>query len=815
MTPFFRRQIFTLIFILALLAAGSTGALAQWSHDPAVNTPLIPNPNDYLDYSNVIAVSDGADGLVSVWTDYYDIYGQRVGPVGNRMWGNSQRLLVSDGDWTGVPQIVGDGAGGLFLVWLKPFSSSTLVYAQHFDASGNPTWGTNGVQVQEWVVLGTIHAEPQVVSNGTGGIIVGWIHNPGPSAVVVAQNIDLAGNRTWASGTVSTISGNKASLVMEDALAVGEVFVAWQEWVNNDNWDLRVQKMSSTGTQLWNTDDYRSLATRNGDQINPQLARTGQDDLIAVWTDMYYGTPRVYYQRKWADGNDGWSADEGANWRGFYTQQEEPQISRNALGDVYLIYKDQTPNGGGRLAAQYFANDQYNMWGPYGQTLQEDPRLNMGAAALLADDNGGCFAVCENNQYGNTFSAQHLNNLGEETWTAGRGAFAMTSLGYRAGITLLPDDQDGLIAVWAGESVTSASGIPTGQRLDHNGFMGNNAFPVLAAVDRPNDQGGEVTLSWSASPLDNGAFQAIASYSLWIRQSAKSAALDVAHEPATTELKNSELAALLRMPEAELAGVMAAGWAFAAQVPAMLSPDYAALCPTYGDSSQTGIVDTEFMVVAHHQDSGICWDSSNVLSGYSVDNLAPGAPVNLAGANNAGAVDLTWTASGVQDSDLARYRVYRGTESGFTLDAGSLLATSETTAFQDASPSGTVYYRVTAVDAHGNEGAASAEVELVLAVSAVGDTPTAFAHRGNFPNPFNPMTNIAFDLPHAAQVRVSIYDASGRLVTTVLNESLGAGPQQVRWNGQDAAGQGVSSGVYFSRVEAGSFRATRSMTLVR
>ncbi len=809
------RHLFTIVFLLVLLTVAATGAVAQWNHDPAVNTHLIGDLDNYISYAKVTAVSDGSGGAIILGSSDGDLVSQRIDADGNRLWGDYGRGIVYSGDWTGDPRIVGDGAGGFFMTWLKPLASSTLVYAQHYNSSGYRTWGANGVQVQEWVLTGTIQAEPQLVLNQTGGIIVGWIHNPGSNALVASQNLDSAGNRTWSGGTVSTDLGQKASLVMEESIVVGAAFFAWQEWVDNSNWDLRIQKMSPTGVQLWNTTVYRGLATRFGDQINPQLAHTAQDDVVGVWTDLSSGTPRIYYQRKWSTGNNGFSNGYGADWRGFYDRQEDPEISRNALGEVYLTCKDQTPNGGGRLAMQYFPNGEYYEWGPYGKTLHEDPRLNVGETALLADDNGGCFAIWENNEHSNSFSAHHLNNVGEETWTDDRGAFALSDLSYLAEFFLLPNAQGGLVAVWEGESPASTTAMPTAQMIDHNGFMANNTFPVLASVDRPNDQGGEVTLSWSPSPLDTDASQAIASYSVWIRQPAKSAATGLSNAPAVPELKNADLATLLKMPEAQLVRVKSAGWTFASQVPAMFRTEYAALCPTYGDSTQSGIAYTDFMVVAHHQDSGVFWESSNVLSGYSVDNLAPGAPLNLAGANNAGAVDLSWTASGVQDADLAQYRIYRGTESAFILNAGSLLATSETTAYQDDTSSGTVYYRVTAVDAHGNEGAASAEVELVLAVSAVGDTPTAFAHRGNYPNPFNPMTNIAFDLPHSAQVRVTIYDASGRLVNSVLNESMGAGPQQVRWNGQDAAGQAVSSGVYFSRVEAGEYRATRSMTLVR
>ncbi len=93
--------------------------------------------------------------------------------------------------------------------------------------------------------------------------------------------------------------------------------------------------------------------------------------------------------------------------------------------------------------------------------------------------------------------------------------------------------------------------------------------------------------------------------------------------------------------------------------------------------------------------------------------------------------------------------------------------------------------------------------------------PGTFALRPNTPNPFNPTTRIRFDLPRRAPVTLNIYSSSGRLVRRLLNEKMDAGAQQVIWDGQNDAGQTVSSGVYFIRIEAEEFARTRKMTLIR
>jgi hypothetical protein len=84
------------------------------------------------------------------------------------------------------------------------------------------------------------------------------------------------------------------------------------------------------------------------------------------------------------------------------------------------------------------------------------------------------------------------------------------------------------------------------------------------------------------------------------------------------------------------------------------------------------------------------------------------------------------------------------------------------------------------------------------------------------PNPFNPRTTIAFELPAAAPVRLSVFDMTGRLVRTLIDgETRAAGPHEVSWDGQDALGQPVAAGVYVCRLESDGRSVARRMTLVK
>ncbi len=85
----------------------------------------------------------------------------------------------------------------------------------------------------------------------------------------------------------------------------------------------------------------------------------------------------------------------------------------------------------------------------------------------------------------------------------------------------------------------------------------------------------------------------------------------------------------------------------------------------------------------------------------------------------------------------------------------------------------------------------------------------------NYPNPFNPSTTIAFDLPEDGAVHLKIYDVQGKLVRTLVNHTLAQGAHRVLWDGRNNAGRQVTSGVYLYSIESGHFSAVRKMILLK
>ncbi|MEN8006395.1 MAG: S8 family serine peptidase [Candidatus Krumholzibacteriota bacterium] len=106
---------------------------------------------------------------------------------------------------------------------------------------------------------------------------------------------------------------------------------------------------------------------------------------------------------------------------------------------------------------------------------------------------------------------------------------------------------------------------------------------------------------------------------------------------------------------------------------------------------------------------------------------------------------------------------------------------------------------------------------LVRYVTPVDDgvLPRATVLGSNVPNPFNPRTEISFDLARSGQTRLSIFDVRGMLVRKLLDEDLPSGSHTAVWDGNDRFGKAVGSGTYLYRLESGPVAETRKMLLIR
>jgi hypothetical protein len=155
------------------------------------------------------------------------------------------------------------------------------------------------------------------------------------------------------------------------------------------------------------------------------------------------------------------------------------------------------------------------------------------------------------------------------------------------------------------------------------------------------------------------------------------------------------------------------------------------------------------------------------------------------------------------------YRVMRGNSTSETMEEIGVVESADATAFLDAGVrAGESYaYRVVAVRSDGGE-------VMSEAATATAVIP-ALSLEQNRPNPFNPITTITYSVDAAAPVRLTIHDARGRLVRTLVDATVPAGTRSVEWDGRDQRGTPAASGLYFYRLEAGGEVRARKMVLLK
>ncbi|KAA3660639.1 MAG: T9SS C-terminal target domain-containing protein, partial [Calditrichaeota bacterium] len=132
------------------------------------------------------------------------------------------------------------------------------------------------------------------------------------------------------------------------------------------------------------------------------------------------------------------------------------------------------------------------------------------------------------------------------------------------------------------------------------------------------------------------------------------------------------------------------------------------------------------------------------------------------------------------------------------------------------------FWQVTAIDQAGEKSICKSIFSFTTSGVATdvdgrisGLIPTEFALSQNYPNPFNPETRMEIQLPQNSHIRVMIFNMLGQRVTTLLDERKQAGYYELLWNGQNDAGQRMSSGIYIVSMQAEGFSFNRKMALVQ
>lgn len=308
---------------------------------------------------------------------------------------------------------------------------------------------------------------------------------------------------------------------------------------------------------------------------------------------------------------------------------------------------------------------------------------------------------------------------------------------------------------------------------------------ILTATDIPGDTGGQIRVVFGASRFDApNQDETITEYSLYRR-----------YDGAKTSAGNDDKS------------YPPGSWDFIGTIPADQEAEYATTIPTLADSSGTGLHFTAIFVRARTNTIGLFFDSP-VDSAYSVNNLQPEPPTGfLVDSSPADGNLLTWDAS--PEQDFAHFRIYRALSAAILPQPSTLYHVTGETSFFDTTD-GTWFYHLTVVDSDGHE-------SEPVSYNAASPVPAVTVGRlQNYPNPFNPMTRIEFSVPAGgSKIKLEIYDFRGALIRVLQDGFLEEGIYQRQWDGTDATGRGMASGIYGCQLRGAGPVPSIKMTLVR
>ncbi len=345
------------------------------------------------------------------------------------------------------------------------------------------------------------------------------------------------------------------------------------------------------------------------------------------------------------------------------------------------------------------------------------------------------------------------------------------------------------------------------------------SFPepvIFDCPDVPGDQGGQVNLAWYASGFDFYDQRTITHYSVWRamqeipgERGGEGSKPRVGLETICEEFQGEAF-------RFETVGGRDYFWEWVENVDAFYFEGYSSTVQTVNDSTAHDPGMHYFQVVAHTDDQWVFYTSAPD-SGYSVDNLAPAMPLNLAGHAGSDPIHLELSWAPNHEADLGDYTVYRGESAEFVPDAANLVgATTDTLIIDYDWTAGSGYhYKVAARDIHGNESIfADLSPELVTSIDPM-ELPTPFTLAQNHPNPFNPHTDFEFSLASSGHVRLAIFDLKGRLIVTLEEGFRSAGKHTSSWSGHNVRGEEVSAGIYFLCLETDEAVLNRKLVLAK
>ncbi|MFI5372111.1 MAG: FlgD immunoglobulin-like domain containing protein [Candidatus Eisenbacteria bacterium] len=767
------RGIIAVGVVFALACAMATPLYASWSHSLVHSlTPLDGT------YAGAVAGPDGSIWEIALQPGVLAL--QRVTCDGAAVWPSHGLTIESNS--AAEPVITSDDSGGVWLGWARGGQPYIGLYAQHVGANGVPAWQAGGRVVGP----GGIIRHLVVDGDGTGGLVAAWDHGPPTFSLVRVQRLQPNGDLdpSWPElGARVTSVATVQHLPRIAGDGAGGAFIGWidDRGVPSPS-RVVVQHLVGSGVRHASWPALGILLGAAHSDEPPILLSDRTGGVFVVWTESPAGGPyRVVAQHLAADGSPvtGWPAG-GREVASTSVGVAQASAVRDGAGGLLLAWQTTQSSTGADIAAHHVRADGSldPTWPAEGAAACASAGTQQAPTLTATTPGQGVVAWVDLREAFPGIYAQHLpiGSNPSPGWTAdGRMVWYSSTMSSAPGPVVVATGGGSLVGFgdWFGGSADVRV-----VRVDDSGYPGEPAPAVLAIDDIRLDQGGAVSVVWSASYLDSS----------WV----------IDHYDV----------------ERGVPGTTAGPWIeVAGPVTAIHRRAYARTVATTLDSTPYANVRTPFRVIAHDATNTLTLVSA-VSSGYSADDLAPVAPPGAYGYHDASNTYLRWLTN--PEPDLSRYRVYRGDASGFPLDPGHRVA-EPTVTFYDDTGIRDAYYALTAVDLHGNESPADRFAPDDIPSTGIGAAAALRAPLLDEPQPC-PARSVAwvrFGAPPGAPVRLEVFDVSGRRVRQLYLGDTGGATHSLAWDLTDARGVVVANGLYLVRMSASGRHLTRRLVIAR
>jgi len=521
-------------------------------------------------------------------------------------------------------------------------------------------------------------------------------------------------------------------------------------------------------------------------QVNPASTTDSSGGAIVTWQDFRNGKYEIYAQRMNASGNPLWTT----NGIAICTQDSNynPIVVSDGLGGAIISWQSYRGSATADIYAQRVNSTGTVQWALNGVPICAVV-FDQNTISMIIDGTGGAILTWQDYRSNNGFAdvyAQRVNNLGAMLWVA-NGVSVCNQAAEQNGPSVVNDGAGGAFVTWSDNRAgnydiytqrISAGGAP---QWTTNGVATCTMATDQRKPDLCSDGAAGVIVTWYD-------FRSTTDYNIYAQRVGPAGGIvwavdgvvmnnNVAYDQIDPMIVSDGLGGAIMSWSDKRTGITSD--IYSQRVNSTGAVQWTAtgviICTANGDQIKSQLVSDgnngAYIVWEDHRNAG----NSDIYAQRIASNAA-----------------LNWAATGfeicaVGNDQLNPKLVSNGNQGAIVV-------------WQDFRSGTSFDIYNTGFDINGLVGVHNGEVT----------TAVDFTLSQNYPNPFNPSTKINYTIPQNAVVTLSIYDALGHVVNVLVNQTQNAGSYDVEWNASAFA-----TGVYFYKLEAGSFTSSKQMLLVK